>query len=48
VGRRPTGGRPIQYGTTPQFLQAFGLASLDELPELPPEIRERLFDENAR
>lgn len=48
VGRLPTAGQPIQYGTTPQFLQAFGLASLDELPELPPEIRERLFDENAR
>lgn len=43
VGRLPTAGQPIQYGTTPQFLQAFGLASLEELPELPPEIQAALW-----
>ncbi|MCL6475667.1 MAG: SMC-Scp complex subunit ScpB [Firmicutes bacterium] len=41
VGRKPTAGRPVLYGTTPQFLHYFGLNSLDELPELeelsPPE-----------
>lgn len=34
VGRMDTPGRPILYGTTPDFLQHFGLASLDELPAL--------------
>lgn len=32
VGRMETPGRPILYGTTPDFLQHFGLASLQELP----------------
>lgn len=35
VGRMDTPGRPILYGTTPQFLQAFGLASVEEMPPLP-------------
>ena len=26
--------REVRYGTTPRFLQVFGLASLDELPRL--------------
>jgi segregation and condensation protein B len=34
VGRKPTAGRPVLYGTTPQFLHYFGLNSLDELPQL--------------
>lgn len=34
VGRKQTAGRPVLYGTTPQFLHYFGLNSLDELPEL--------------
>ena len=29
-----TPGRPILYGSTPQFLQHFGLTSVAELPEL--------------
>lgn len=33
-GRLDTPGRPILYGTTPQFLQQFGLESLRELPAL--------------
>ncbi len=41
VGRAESLGRPILYATTAQFLQTFGLTSLDELPELalpePPE-----------
>ena len=41
VGRLATVGNPIQYGTTPEFLRFFGLASLDDLPPvteagLPP------------
>ncbi|MER3473226.1 MAG: SMC-Scp complex subunit ScpB [Armatimonadota bacterium] len=34
VGRKQTAGRPVLYGTTPQFLYYFGLNSLEELPEL--------------
>jgi segregation and condensation protein B len=38
VGRSDGPGRPILYGTTPAFLQHFGLNSLSELPSLnPPE-----------
>lgn len=33
-GRRSTPGNPVEYGTTPGFLQFFGLTSLDELPPL--------------
>jgi segregation and condensation protein B len=32
VGRADTPGRPIQYGTTDQFLEFIGIKSLDELP----------------
>lgn len=34
VGRMETPGRPILYGTTPEFLQHFGLSSTSELPPL--------------
>ena len=34
VGRAEGPGRPILYGTTPEFLQHFGLNSLTELPPL--------------
>jgi segregation and condensation protein B len=34
VGRTEGPGRPILYGTTPDFLQHFGLNSLMELPPL--------------
>lgn len=33
-GRLNVPGRPILYGTTPDFLRTFGLASLEELPEV--------------
>ena len=37
-GRREGPGRPILYGTTWEFLECFGLSSLDELPRaLTPE-----------
>jgi len=32
VGRQETLGRPVLYGTTKKFLQAFGLGSLKDLP----------------
>lgn len=34
VGRADGPGRPILYASTPEFLQHFGLSSLDELPPL--------------
>lgn len=34
VGRAEAPGRPILYSTTPDFLQYFGLNSLEELPPL--------------
>jgi segregation and condensation protein B len=34
VGRTEGPGRPILYGTTPVFLQHFGLNSLSEMPSL--------------
>lgn len=34
VGRRRAPGRPFLYGTTRQFLEYFGLKSLDDLPKI--------------
>ncbi|MEK7857933.1 MAG: SMC-Scp complex subunit ScpB [Elusimicrobiota bacterium] len=34
VGRKETVGRPLMYGSTPDFLRHFGLKSLEELPAL--------------
>ena len=34
VGRKKTPGRPKVYGTTRQFLEYFGLKSLEELPKI--------------
>lgn len=33
-GRLSVPGRPILYGTTPDFLRTFGLTSLEDLPEV--------------
>jgi len=38
VGRKAVPGRPLLYGTTPRFLEVFGLRSLKDLPPLE-EIR---------
>ena len=35
VGRAQTVGRPVLFATTPEFLQQFGLTSLEQLPHLP-------------
>lgn len=40
VGRMETPGRPILYGSTPEFLQHFGLTTVAELPELEEVIDE--------
>jgi segregation and condensation protein B len=39
VGRKEVPGRPFLYGTTPKFLEHFGLKTLSDLPQLS-EIRE--------
>jgi segregation and condensation protein B len=33
TSRAESGGRDVQYGTTPRFLELFGLTSRDDLPE---------------
>ena len=42
LGRKDVVGRPIIYGTTEYFLEAFGLRSLDELPPLPEGAPKRI------
>lgn len=37
AGRKDVVGRPMQYKTTPLFLESFGLRSLDDLPALELE-----------
>lgn len=34
VGRKEVPGRPFLYGTTPQFLEYFGLRALEDLPKI--------------
>jgi segregation and condensation protein B len=43
-GRADTPGRPILYGTGFEFLERFGLTSLDDLPPLDAEAAERLVE----
>ena len=40
AGRLNVPGRPMQFRTTKNFLRAFGLTSLDDLPELPSSTQE--------
>ncbi len=47
LGRADTPGRPIYYGTTSEFLQYFGLESLDELPFIDFDALEELHEENG-
>ena len=46
VGRAATPGRPLLYGTTPEFLKHFGLNDLSELPK-PREIEEIMADQGT-
>lgn len=45
VGRAQTTGRAILYGTTDEFLQYFGLHSLQELPPFPEELESEPSEE---
>jgi segregation and condensation protein B len=47
VGRAPGPGRPILYASTPEFLQHFGLSSLEELPPLELEKEDEPQDEGT-
>lgn len=40
-GRLELPGRPLIYGTTPEFLRCFCISSLDELPDLPEKEEEK-------
>jgi segregation and condensation protein B len=45
LGRSDAPGRPILYGTGFEFLERFGLTTLDELPPLDVEVAARLVEE---
>ncbi len=47
VGRAEAIGRPILYGTTKSFLEYFGLAGIDALPE-PSAVDEDSLDEQTQ
>jgi segregation and condensation protein B len=47
VGRAEGTGRAYLYGTTKEFLDYFGLKSIDELPELPDKADEEYVQEEA-
>src|SRR5206468_8238813 len=47
LGRSDGPGRPYLYGTGFDFLERFGLTSLDELPPLDVEVAARLLDEES-
>jgi segregation and condensation protein B len=44
LGRSDAPGRPFLYGTDFEFLERFGISSLDELPPLDAEIAGRLVE----
>jgi len=45
LGRAESPGRPTLFGTGFDFLERFGLTSLEQLPPLEPEVAGRLFSE---
>jgi len=47
LGRAETPGRPIFYGTSPEFLQYFGLESLNMLPLIDFDALEEPSEENG-
>ena len=40
VGRLEAPGKPLLFGTTEQFLRAFGVSSISELPEMSEDLKE--------
>jgi segregation and condensation protein B len=47
LGRSDAPGRPYLYGTGFEFLERFGLTSLEELPPLDVDVADRLADEGG-
>jgi segregation and condensation protein B len=47
LGRSDAPGRPFLYGTGFEFLERFGLTSLDELPPLDVDLAARLAEEGG-
>ena len=47
LGRSESPGRPFLYGTGFEFLERFGLTSLDELPPLDGDVAARLAEEGG-
>lgn len=45
-GRMDLPGRPLLYGTTPNFLRCFGISSIEQLPPLPQK-QENALDETT-
>jgi segregation and condensation protein B len=46
VGRKQAPGRPVQFGTTREFLEHFGLESIADLPKLD-EVEQERFNLNG-
>ena len=44
-GRLDVPGRPVLYGTTPDFLRCFSISGLSELPELPSAEKDILMSD---
>ena len=47
LGRSDAPGRPFLYGTGFEFLERFGMTSLDELPALEVDVAARLAEEGG-
>ena len=47
LGRSDAPGRPFLYGTGFEFLERFGLTTLDELPPLEVDVAARLAEEGG-
>ena len=47
LGRSDAPGRPFLYGTGFDFLERFGLTSLDDLPPLEVDVAARLAEEGG-
>lgn len=47
VGRKEGTGRAILYGTTKQFLDYFGLNSLEDLPPIPEDVNASQVEQEA-
>jgi segregation and condensation protein B len=47
LGRSDAAGRPFLYGTGFEFLERFGLTTLEELPPLEVDVAARLAEEGG-